>query len=424
MTTGKAPTKQCYNRKLKSSYICRKILKITTITSMLVLTMTVSFASELKPIGDYSPQSTQSLIVFIPGFYNRPGWTETNGKPWPRVVADDPLFSDANVVTFNYGYFDSYNSDVDNTASTVKKHIKSFSEKLSRSLLSDEFNYHENVIFLADGLGGLIVKQLLLDQEDIFNKTLLIFLMDYPNTKDKLEGTARKLNAPNLAIRDMRVLDRNFYLESIERRWLRLISETSVITACKVSSDDAPKPKGCDTIAKLDRSPLQRDNPGPYKTHIYFKESYVYATRNQLRANSDSPSNRKNHEALLQAQSSVAGKDLDSDGVRDDIQQLISALNYGTPKERNAVIQSAKAMQQAILFGAGFSDKSLKEIGDQSAKAGDCIWDVFGLDGERELNILTLAMIDTEARSIAHNEFNKQSAGIHFSRNPPGKACE
>ena len=120
----------------------------------------------------------------------------------------------------------------------------------------------------------------------------------------------------------------------------------------------------------------------------------------------------------------VEGIDSDGDGVRDDAQRLIAVLDYDSIEETNAMRQAAIAAQQVILYGANISDLSIQDVGNQSARSGDCLYDVFGDNFMREYNALMFVMLNTEDRSAAMEVFSTESVGRIYASNKPGEACE
>ena len=128
----------------------------------------------------------------------------------------------------------------------------------------------------------------------------------------------------------------------------------------------------------------------------------------------------------LERSNSIAGEDMDSDGIRDDIEAFIDA-NYSAAPQRAAVIQSAKALQEAIL--ADVSDViAVKEINRKISRSDHCIYSKF--DGandskqpaqvSQEIESLTK---NTKERLLAYLAFSKALDGTSWTT-PEGDTCE
>jgi len=128
----------------------------------------------------------------------------------------------------------------------------------------------------------------------------------------------------------------------------------------------------------------------------------------------------------LERSNSIAGIDLDSDGIRDDIEVFIDA-NYSGIPQRAAAIQSAKAFQEAMLVDV--SDIiAVKEINRNISRSDHCIYSQF--DGandskppaqvSRKIESLTT---NTKERLLAYLAFNKALDGTSWAT-PVGDTCE
>lgn len=128
----------------------------------------------------------------------------------------------------------------------------------------------------------------------------------------------------------------------------------------------------------------------------------------------------------LERSNSIAGEDMDSDGVRDDIEEFIDA-NYLAAPQRAAVIQSAKALQEAVLVDV--SDViAVKEINRKISRSDHCIYSQF--DGtndskqpaqvSQEIESLTT---NTKERLLAYLAFSKALDGTSWTT-PEGDTCE
>ena len=128
----------------------------------------------------------------------------------------------------------------------------------------------------------------------------------------------------------------------------------------------------------------------------------------------------------LERSNSIAGIDMDSDGVRDDIEIFIDA-NYSAIPQHAAAMQSAKVLQEAILVDV--SDIiAVKEINKNISRSDHCIYSQF--DGandskqpaqvSQEIESLTT---NTKERLLAYLAFSKALDGTSWTT-PEGNTCE
>lgn len=100
-------------------------------------------------------------------------WTSSNGIYWPTLMKSDPIFEDVDVYVHEYTTNLFGNClPVTDLANNLRLHLKN----------ARVFDDHEQVIFLAHSMGGLVVRQFLLrnrDSKDIIDKVpLALFFCD------------------------------------------------------------------------------------------------------------------------------------------------------------------------------------------------------------------------------------------------------
>lgn len=121
--------------------------------------------------------------------------------------------------------------------------------------------------------------------------------------------------------------------------------------------------------------------------------------------------------------STIAGVDSDSDGLRDDVQIALDAVGYEA-SEMLAARQSLVSLQNAMLVGGGASDESTQAAGNRLARAMECLLDTFGEQAIDELSLHEFMVINTDERRSAAQAFDGQSVGRQFSSVTNGEACE
>lgn len=128
----------------------------------------------------------------------------------------------------------------------------------------------------------------------------------------------------------------------------------------------------------------------------------------------------------LERGDSLAGTDANNNGVRDDIENYINK-KYSEPKQRAAVIQTAKAMQK-IMSADTNNIIEVKAINIEISKAFNCV-DTQFTDDSKEVNYFTATKeveamtTNTKPRLLAYLAFNKALNGTSWAL-PEGDTCE
>ncbi|MFT6924806.1 MAG: hypothetical protein ACJAZP_000364 [Psychromonas sp.] len=112
----------------------------------------------------------------------------------------------------------------------------------------------------------------------------------------------------------------------------------------------------------------------------------------------------------LERGNSIEAIDLDANGVRDDIEVFIEA-NYTEAPQRAAVIQSAKALQEALLVDVT-DIIAVKEVNNRISFSIHCIYSQF--DGSN--NSKQPAQVSLEIESLTTNTKQKLLAYLEFSK--------
>ena len=114
----------------------------------------------------------------------------------------------------------------------------------------------------------------------------------------------------------------------------------------------------------------------------------------------------------------LAGVDVDVDGVRDDIQRYIAVNHPDSAKERAALTQDAKVMQAALL-DANDKAKSVQH-GEEASKSSECLWYTFGsvdVAYQAEISLRAVAL-NTDERNRAYFLYDSQLGGEVFKGTP------
>lgn len=156
------------------TFPCR-LLRTTLAWLLLATAAAMSQTAFLDlPEGTPPAQPRPILVVFVHGVT---GGTETwegpSGRSWPRIVAEDPVFENADILVYEYpspALWSSYSVGglADRLAIDLRNHAIGVS------------NYSQ-VVFVAHSLGGVVVRQMLLDAtDDMRNRVAGLFLFGSP----------------------------------------------------------------------------------------------------------------------------------------------------------------------------------------------------------------------------------------------------
>lgn len=155
----------------------------------------------------------KAVIVFVHGWTGKAVQTWTNertGAYWPDLLRTDPAFSDANI------YVLEYPAATPDGGLTINE----ISQLLDGRLVDDKILSYERVIFLAHSLGGLTVRQMLLNHKDLANKVSLLFFFGTPTEGSDLATIGKYLSYDPIvpAVQPIKG-DANSYLKDLMVSW-------------------------------------------------------------------------------------------------------------------------------------------------------------------------------------------------------------
>jgi pimeloyl-ACP methyl ester carboxylesterase len=148
-----------------------------------------------------------------------------SGASFPELLANDPeLKGKLDVFAFEYftPRFGAAPSIVD------------LADQL-RGALDDHriFDDHKQTVFLAHSMGGIIVRQFLLNNQDRISKVPMIFFYATPTNGSDLASIAKFASA-NPQFRGMVPLESNDLLQSIQSMWLNSDNAKTIASYCAV----------------------------------------------------------------------------------------------------------------------------------------------------------------------------------------------
>ena len=165
--------------------------------------------------GYVKDRGASRVIVFVHGLWSSPdAWRCDGDHYWPTMIANDsnPVFADTDIYVVGYP--------------TPTKHGKMTVGDLDSVIMNrldadGVFSRHNEVIFVAHSLGGILTQQLLLTYRDkeLFKKVSLIFLYGTPQEGSKLANLGKIFNADPL-LKELQAGEGNFILHDLDAKWL------------------------------------------------------------------------------------------------------------------------------------------------------------------------------------------------------------
>lgn len=121
-------------------------------------------------------------------------------------------------------------------------------------------------------------------------------------------------------------------------------------------------------------------------------------------------------------QSQVQGKDQDDDGVRDDIQAVISHLPDSS-EQKQAMAQTHKALVKMMEAGSG-NEVSPNDAAASLGRAQNCLFSVYGPNlFQQRWEMIRADTFNTDARIRANLAFSKKMSG-RVGTLPSGDTCD
>lgn len=156
-------------------------------------------------------------------------WTSQNGTYWPTLMGNDPTFGDFDIYVYEYPtrLFGECLAISDLT-NNMRTHLRSDSV----------FEDHEQVVFLAHSMGGLVVRQFLLRNRETIDKVPLLIFFATPSAGSRKANAAHLL--PTCAqVEDLRTLDVNSYLKAQHSDWFSSGFQERTTSYCAVETESS-----------------------------------------------------------------------------------------------------------------------------------------------------------------------------------------
>jgi pimeloyl-ACP methyl ester carboxylesterase len=154
--------------------------------------------------------ANHKVIVFVHGLTGDAETTWGKGSVnWPTLLTEDSAFSASNIYVYEYPTkFFADGLSIDEIAEDMRIRFG-----------ADGVSEHEQIIFIAHSMGGLVVRSYLLKNRPDFERTQFLYFLATPSTGSKLANAASYLSS-NPQIEKMKWIDSRDFLADLTRRWL------------------------------------------------------------------------------------------------------------------------------------------------------------------------------------------------------------
>jgi pimeloyl-ACP methyl ester carboxylesterase len=168
------------------------------------------------------------VVVFVHGVFGTKDETWLNpgsGASFPELLANDPELK---------GKLDVFAFEFFTPRFGAAPSIVDLADQL-RGALDDHriFEDHKQTVFLAHSMGGIVVRQFLLNNQNRISNVPMIFFYATPTNGSDLASIA-KFASVNPQFRGMVPLESNDLLQSIQSMWLSSNSAKSIASYCGV----------------------------------------------------------------------------------------------------------------------------------------------------------------------------------------------
>ncbi len=175
-------------------------------------------AEDLKP----------RVIVFVHGIHeDREAWRAPNGAYWPDLLRTDPHFQKSDVIVAEYPTPSIYGK-----LSTVQ-----LAEALWQQLKLQKVWDHQEVVFIAHSLGGILTEEMLLGHPSDAMKVRFIVSYATPHQGSFVANLAKIYDSDPL-LTDLRDSNDNSFLMDLEQKWRSTQSVARVHRYCAFETLD------------------------------------------------------------------------------------------------------------------------------------------------------------------------------------------
>lgn len=217
------------------------------------------------------PEGQKRVFVFIHGILGDSDstWKNRNGAYFPELLAADPQLPASDVYVYEYPtrFLSQGPFSIPEIAANMR----------NRLLRARIFDSHEEVIFVAHSMGGLVVEQFLLTYRPLAAKTPFVALYSTPQTGAAITrlGTVFSWSRQLAA---MLPGEDNLYLEGLEAQWKNRDFRTVLHCAYEKKATKGILIVGRESATRLcegDTVPIDADHIGVAKPEDRDADAYV-----------------------------------------------------------------------------------------------------------------------------------------------------
>ena len=168
------------------------------------------------------------VIVFVHGLHgDRNSWRASNGAYWPQLIQADPHFQKSDVVVAEYP------TPAMRGQLTTEKLAQILWQRLTAQKVWD----HQEVVFVAHSLGGILTEEMLLNHPDDAARVRFIVSYSTPHQGSFVANLAKIYDSDPL-LADLRDGNDNTFLMDLEQRWRSTQSVARIHRYCAFETLD------------------------------------------------------------------------------------------------------------------------------------------------------------------------------------------
>lgn len=223
--------------------------------SLLSLIVLAPGTSDAQVLGGYvhkSDSPATTLIVFIHGLGGsaRQTWTSAGGTFWPDLVYADPAFAKPDVLVVDY-----------ETAIRGEQTTAAVALSVDGFLRRQSVWAYQNIVLVAHSLGGIIARQIIVNNPAHAGKVKLMYLLAAPMGGSALASYASSIGVAGAIVRDLRSIEEGSFLANLINQWNSSIGHGTIPTYCAVEGRDmsaSGAPRSASVADSTDSSPSPR----------------------------------------------------------------------------------------------------------------------------------------------------------------------
>jgi pimeloyl-ACP methyl ester carboxylesterase len=203
-------------------------IKLVLIVSFLLFHASPSFPQAVPQPGYMPPAPRARVIVFVHGLHgSRESWRAANGAYWPDLIRADPRFAYSDVDVAEYP----------TPASNGKMSSVQLADILWTRLQKDRVWEHQEVVFVAHSLGGILVEEMLLRHPVEAARVKFIVSYGTPHEGSSLARLASIYDRDPL-LNDLSDASDNAFLTELENNWRGHDSVNGIHRFCAYETED------------------------------------------------------------------------------------------------------------------------------------------------------------------------------------------